>query len=152
MSGRCWIVWAGLTAMAMASTSTAAEGWSLSKLVPFQKSSASKRAHASVSDAGRSTGFPRMSLPTWGKKSHAAAPKHSAKPSALSKVTKDTKDMLAKTKDALTPGSKTSKKTKTQSNKKSTMKTWFSSWIPHKKKTKPSKTVQDFLSIPRPGI
>jgi hypothetical protein len=48
--------------------------------------------------------------------------------------------------------SKTSKKTKTQSRKKSSMKTWFSSWIPHKKKTKPSRTVEDFLPMPRPGI
>ncbi len=78
VSRRCWMVLAGLVAMAIASTPAAAGGWSLSKLVPFQKSSASKRAHASVSDEGRSGGLPQMSLPSGGTKSRppAAAANH----------------------------------------------------------------------------
>ena len=68
MSRRCWMVLAGLVALAMAGTSVAAEGWSLSKLVPFQKSSADKRARASVSDDDRGGGFPTLSMPSWGSR------------------------------------------------------------------------------------
>ena len=151
MSRRYWIVLAGLVAMAIASTSAAAEDWSLSKLVPFQKSSASKRAHASVSDEDRSSLLPRMSLPSWSTKSRA--PARPREPSTMSKLNQGTKDFFGKTKDVLMPWSKSSKKptTRPASVRKPVAKTpWYKSWIPQKKEEKKPLSVSDFIGQDRP--
>ena len=152
MSRRCWMVLAGLVAMAIGSSSAAAEGWSLSKLVPFQKSSASKRARASVSDDDRSSLLPKMSLPSWGTKSRA--PARPSEPSTLSKLNQGTKDFFGKSKDVLMPWSKSSKKptARPASVKKPVAKTpWYKSWIPQKKKPeKKPLSVSEFIGQDRP--
>ncbi len=141
-----------LVAMAIGSTSAAAEGWSLSKLVPFQKSLASKRARASVSDDDRSSWLPRMSLPSWGSKS--GGPARRSEPSTLNKLNQGTKDFVGKTKDVLMPWSKSSKKptARPASAKKSAAKTpWYKSWIPQKKKPeKKPMSVSEFIGQDRP--
>ena len=63
MSRHSWVAVASLVAISFASVASAEDGWSMSKLNPFKKSSASKRAHAQVSDESRGIGLPRMSLP-----------------------------------------------------------------------------------------
>ena len=139
----CRMLLAGLVVMAMTCASVAEDDWSLSKLVPFKKSSTSKRTHASVSDAGRSTGLPKMSLPTWSKKKGTPA-----KSSAWNKLTKNTQNMLEKTKDALTPGDQSSKKHKGRN--KSSSSSWFGSWFKSKPKPKAkrSETLPEWLGRP----
>lgn len=152
------MVLAGLVAMAMAGTSVAAEGWSLSKLVPFQKSSADKRARASVSDDDRGGGFPTLSMPSWGSKSRS--PKRSSEPSTLSKLNQGTKDFFGKTKDVLMPWSKSTQSKSTQksatrpvSNKKKVAKTpWYKALIPQKEPEKKPKTVSEFIGQDRPEL
>jgi hypothetical protein len=147
------MVLASLVAMAIASTSAAAEGWSLSKLNPFQKSSASKRAHASVSDDDHSSWLPKMSLPSWSSKSRA--PTRHSEPSTLSKMNQGTKDFFGKSKDVLMPWSKSSKKptTRPASVKKPVAKTpWYKSWVPQKKQEKKPLSVSDFIGQDRPEI
>ena len=148
------MVLAGLVAMACAGTAAATEGWSLSKLNPFQKSSSSKRVHGSVSDEKSKSVLPSMSLPGLGSKSHK--PAHSSEPSTLSKMNQGTKDFFGKTKDVLMPWSKSSKKPAARpvSSKKTAAKTpWYKSWIPQKKKVeKKPMTVSDFIGQDRPGF
>jgi hypothetical protein len=151
VSRRCWMVLAGLAAMAISSTSAAADGWSLSKLVPFQKSSASKRAHASVSDGDRSGGLPRMSVPNRGTKSRP--PDGPSEPSTLSKLNQGTKDFFGKTKDVLMPWSKSSKKPAARpvsTTRTATKTPWYKSWIPQKKQQQKPKTVSEFIGQDRP--
>lgn len=140
----CRMLLAGLVVMAMTCASVAEDDWSLSKLVPFKKSSTSKRTQASVSDAGRSTGLPKMSLPTWSKKKNK---KNAATPSAWSKFTKNTQELWGKTKDALTPGSASSKKSKGKGHKKP----WYAPWSSYEEK-EPIDSVDDWLPYPRPGM
>ena len=135
MCRRCTFVLAGLAVMALASTSIAAEGWSLSKLVPFQKSSASKRdQRLCVRCGSQARDLPQMSLPTWGR--NLTTPPSSIPPNrprgARSRRTRRTfsgQDEGRVDAGHVSPA----KKSKTQSPKKSVRRRWFSSWIPHAK-------------------
>jgi hypothetical protein len=143
------MVVAGLIAMAVASTAAAAESWSLSKLVPFQKSSASKRTKASVSDEDRKSWMP--SMPSWG--TSKKKPSASREPSTLNKLNKGTKEFFGKTKDVLMPWSKSSKKPAARpvSTKKTPAKTpWYKSWFTQKEPEKKPMTVSDFIGQDRP--
>ena len=151
MNRRRWMVVAGVVAMAMGSSLAAAESWSLSKLVPFQKSSAGKRAHASVSDKDRGSWMPKMSLPSWGSTSRA--PAKSKTPSTLTKLNQGTKDFFGKTKDVLMPWSKPAKKSATRpaSAKKTSQTPWYKAWIPRQKPPeKKPMSVSDFIGQDRP--
>ena len=151
MSRRSWMAVASLVAISFASVAAAEEGWSISKLNPFKKSSASKRAHAQVSDEKPGIGLPRMSLP--GLSSKSAAPKRKSKPSTLAKVNQGTKDFFGKTKDVLMPWSKSSKKPAAHygsSKKPAKKKSFLTSWIPQKKEEKRPQTMGDFLDAKRP--
>lgn len=139
---RCRLALAAAGALLVTGSALASEGWSLSKLVPFQKSSSSSRTRATVSDNNSSW----FHLPTWGQK--AASKSSSREPSTLDKIGQGTKKTWDKTVDLLTPWDNTSKKTHKKTPKKPA---WYSSWIPQKKK-KPREvqTVKDFLGQPRP--
>jgi hypothetical protein len=134
--------------MAIAGSAAADDTWSLSKLVPFQKSSTPSRARASVSDSGRSSSS-WISLPSWGSKSHATPKRH--EPSMLDKFTQGTKDTWHKTTDLLTPWDGNSSKKSSAARKSAKKNSWFSSWMPQKKsKPREVQTVKDFLGQPRP--
>lgn len=151
MSRRSWMALASLIAISLTSVAAAEEGWSVSKLNPFKKSSASKREHARVSDESSGIGLPHLSLPSWGSKSGPA--KRKSEPSTLTKVNQGTKDFFGKTKDVLMPWSKSSKKPATQygsSKKPAKKKSFFTSWIPQKKEEKRPQTMGDFLDAKRP--
>lgn len=154
VSRRRWVIWGSLVLIAFASVAAAEDGWSLSKLNPFRKSSSStsnKRARAKVSDESSSWKWP--SLPSWGSKSPSTKRKN--EPSTLSKMNKGTKNLMTKTKDTLMPWSKSSKSTPTRSasatKKDKEKKSTFASWFPSKEEEKkPTKTVVDFLGEKRP--
>jgi hypothetical protein len=142
---------ASLVAISFASVAAAEEGWSVSKLNPFKKSSAPKRAHANVSDEKSGIGLPHMSLP--GLSSKSAAPKRKSEPSTLAKMNQGTKDFFGKTKDVLMPWSKSSTKSAVHngsSKKPAKKKSFLTSWIPQKKVEKKPQTMRDFLGDPRP--
>jgi hypothetical protein len=148
VSRRCWVVLVCLVAMSMASTSVAAEGWSLSKLNPFKKSTADKRTRASVSDDDRS-----LTLPRPAPKSNGA--KRSAEPSTLSKLNQGTKEFFGKTKDVLMPWSKSKKKSVARpvsAKKKVTKTPWYKSLLPQKEPEKKPKTVSEFIGQDRPEL
>ncbi|MHB8970999.1 MAG: hypothetical protein ACYC3X_11290 [Pirellulaceae bacterium] len=151
MSRRNWVAVASLVAISFASVAAAAEGWSVSKLNPFKKSSPSKRAHANVSDEKSGIGLPHMSLPSLSSKS--TAPKRKSEPSTLAKMNQSTKNFFGKTKDVLMPWSKSSKKPSASygSNKKpAKKKSFLTSWMPEKKAEKKTQTMGDFLGGKRP--
>jgi hypothetical protein len=142
---------ASLVAISFASVASAEDGWSMSKLNPFKKSSASKRAHAQVSDESRGIGLPRISLP--GASSKPAAAKRKSEPSTMAKVNKSTKDFFGKSKEVLMPWTKSSKKTATHSSsskKSAPKKSFLTSWMSPKKEEKKPQTVTDFLKQDRP--
>jgi len=109
MLRRLLVILVTLTAILAAPAARANDDWSLNKLVPFKKSS-SARKKASVSDSGP-LGLPKMSLPTWNKKSR------STKTSAWSSLTKKSQQMWKDTKDALTPGKPSKGKRRSSSQK-----------------------------------
>ncbi len=142
MIRRCRLALAATSALLVAGSVSAADSWSLSKLVPFQKSSSSSRARATVSDNNSSW----LHLPTWGQKPSSKA--HSREPSTLDKLGQGTKRTWDKTVDLLTPWDNPPKKPAKKTPKKPA---WYSSWIPQKKsKPKEARTVKDFLGQPRP--
>ncbi len=140
---RCRLALATVSVLLVTGSVLASDGWSLSKLIPFQKSSSSGRARATVSDSNSSW----LQLPNWGQKS--ASKSRSREPSTLDKLSHGTKKTWDKTVDLLNPWDGNSKKS---AAKKSTKKqSWFSSWMPQKKsKPKEVQTVKDFLGQPRP--
>ncbi len=143
---RCRLALAAASALLVTSSVLASDGWSVSKLVPFQKSSSSSGARATVSDTNSSW----LHLPTWGQK--PASKSQSREPSTLDKLSQGTKKTWDKTVDLLTPWDNQPKKSSAKSSKKSSKKSsWYSSWIPQKKsKPKEARTVKDFLGQPRP--
>jgi hypothetical protein len=150
---RCWMVLATLTVMALAGTVMADEGWSLSKLNPFKKSTTSARARGSVSD-DHSSGLSKYSLT--GSKSSST--KKSSQPSTLSKWNQNTKEFFGKTKDTLMPWSKSDTKkaaahpVSTKKKAKAAEKTpWYKAWWPHEEPKKP-KTVSEFIGQERPEM
>jgi hypothetical protein len=146
------VVWGGLILIAFASVAAAEEGWSLSKLNPFKKSPPSRRAKAKVSDDSSSWKWPKMSLPSWGSK--PKPPQRRQEPSTISKVSKSTKELAAKTKATLMPWSNDSKQAPTRSSSysKSGKKSTFAPWFPKKENEakKPTQTMSDFLGAERP--
>ncbi len=132
----------------IARPAAAGDGWSLSSLNPFKKASTSKRVHSSVTDqVGRPAHSSWMSLP---RPSLSNQPTKRHEPSTFEKMSNGTKAFFTKTKNVLMPWSKSAKKTSAHSSR--AKKSFFSSWLPHKKKedTGP-KTVGDFLAQQRPG-
>ncbi|MHB0955987.1 MAG: hypothetical protein ACYC0X_06350 [Pirellulaceae bacterium] len=142
---------ASLVAIFFTTVALADDGWSVSKLNPFKKSTPRKRAHAQISDEKPGLSWPKMSLP--GLSSKPAAPKRKSEPSTLAKMNQSTKDAFGKTKDVLMPWSKSSKKpaSRSTSTKKPAKKpSIFTSWMTPKEKVKQPQTVTDFLKQDRP--
>ncbi len=153
MKKHCSFTMMFLLFIVLARPVTAGDGWSMSSLNPFKKASTQQRARASVSDESvKKSVFPRVSMPNWNTKS--PAPKRRTEPSTFAKIGQGTKDFFGKTKDVLTPWSKSSKKKSSSSQGRSASKSsFFTSWLPHKKEPKKdSRTVKDFLAQPRPGF
>ncbi len=164
MNKRFSILIAGALIIALAGSSYAGDSWSLSKLNPFKKKTTTtrNRARARVSDDGSKTsGTPRLKLPSWGAPSHKptgfstnAYPAKTRKaPSSFTKLSNGTKDLFGKTKDVLMPWSSTSKKKKSKksSTSRSKSKTSFlTSWLPKKEKKPKPPTLKSFLGQQRP--
>lgn len=142
---------AGLLAMTFADTSAAEDGWSLSKLVPFKKSSTDARTRASVSDEDRSSGLPKLSLPSWSSKSRSAS--RSKQPSTWAKLNRNTQEFFGKSKDVLMPWTKDSKaKTRPVSTKKKPKTPWYKALLPQQEPEKKPSTVSEFIGQERPEI
>lgn len=106
----------------------AEEGWSMSKLNPFSKTSSAAKAKP------------------------AKAAKPAAQPSTLSKMSNGTKSFFAKTKQTLTPKKSAKSQTTAVSSGNSTgaKKSGFSLWPKKKEEPKKVQTVPEFLNQPRP--
>ena len=131
----------------MGITSTAADGWKLPNLNPFQKSS-SKRTHASVSDHSKWNVLPKLSLPKW----PTTKSTYHHKPSTLDKLNRETKMLWYKTKGVLMPWSKSpSKSSYSRSRTHKSSKPSFLSSMFGTKKAEPKRprTVSDFLAKQR---
>ena len=129
------------------SIASAADGWKLPNLNPFQKSTA-KRTHASVSDHSKWSMIPRLSMPKW----PTTKSSHSRGPSTLDKLNRETKILWYKTKGVLMPWSKTAAKTSrfSRSHGRSSKPSFLSSMFGTKKEPpKRPRTVSDWLAQER---
>ena len=149
MKSRRMICLCCLAAMTIAASTALADGWKMPSLNPFKKaSSGSDRAKASISDKSKSSGLPKLSLPSWG--SESSKPKG---PSTMQKINSGTKSFFSKTKDVLMPWNTSSKKTSSSRSSKPKKKSILTSWIPTKKPPKKERmTVSDFIGQDRPDF
>jgi hypothetical protein len=139
--------------------------WKLPKLNPFSKKG-SGRATARIADEspGRFS-LPKLSLPKvnlWPKRSAAPARK-SGGPSALTKLNRSSKQLLAKTKRAVTPWTWSSdrKKKPTSSSARvarargdaptGSRQPFYSGLFARKPEPKKIESVNDWLALPRPS-
>ena len=119
---------------------SADEGWSLSKLNPFSKTSSTK------SSPPEPRNFNSSAKPSFRK----------TEPSTMDKISSGTKSMVNKTKTALTPGGSKVAKPKPAANtvqtksKDGQKKSWVPSWLSKKEEPKTARTVPEFLNQPRP--
>lgn len=119
---------------------SADEGWSLSKLNPFSKTSSTK------SSPPQAKNFNSSAKPSYRK----------TEPSTMDKISSGTKNMVSKTKTALTPGGGKTAKAKPAANtvqtksKDGQKKSWVPSWLSKKEEPKKAQTIPEFLNQPRP--
>lgn len=132
----CWMA-VCLTALVLAAPAAQAEGWSLSKLNPFAKSSSSSKKKSSSLK-------PTFKLPKW------------KTPAPIKKVNRSTTRMASKTWDTLTfwdndkkPANSWGGGAKPYKRKKEEKSSWISNLFTAKDESKP-KTPGEFLSGKRP--
>lgn len=134
-----------LVCFACGTVVSAADGWKLPNLNPFQKTSAT-RTHASVSDHGKWS-LPKLSMPKW----PTTKSSHSQRPSTLDKLNRETKILWTKTKGVLMPWSKTSTGSSNSRSQSHSAKPSFLSSMFGKKPAEPKRprTVSDWLAQER---
>ncbi len=138
---------AALLFFALSGPAIAGDGWSMSSLNPFKKASTDKRARGNLTDAGKSGSFLSASRPS----TRSYTTRQKEEPSTFEKMSQGTKSFFTKTKDTLTPWSKSSSKKKPSAPKSPSKKSFLSSWWPKKKEPPKPKTVGDFLAQDRPS-
>ena len=158
LSGRGTAVIAALLVYLAVSTSvTAQEGWSLKKLNPFAKdTSAKSRATATVTDSDPFFSLPKFKVPAlkMPKMPSFSKPKPRAprnEPSGFQKFNQGTKNFFSKTSAALQPWKKNTKPARTikPKEKKGSTFGWLSPF-PKEPEQRQVQTLNEFLKLPRP--